>query len=356
MTSAVNHTIQLVEADTLREVEDAEDVTTQKSLTDPILPAGRLLKFTAKATCDGEPAQVSVQYYYFTPPPFINLSGYRPSLNVGPPPNFITDWPGPQNPVTFFSWGTPGTSQTVRVVATAFHPQCGTRDASGSAGFTVAPLVKEKLDFWNDVTLGEHLVTEDLEFSFGKVYVDAGFKFRSTKTFAQKGYFGMIELFKGVQQFRLDNWPADQWESVTNEQSYVLDVPRGQTDPISQRVNIEPNVPVALRFDDSPSISIQGLIKNPRTQTVSGVQQRCSFQCYFLFNASTSAEPNEDFNCMWYPIGQVIEWEIYGQAVWDPASGKRDQAHAWLVREVSRPVKRALPLSFPMWFGNILLR
>lgn len=349
MASAAKHIIQLVGAEVKEKAEGEEAAASNQSPPIPIIPAGALIQFLVQATCSDMPAEATVKAYGFTPPPFIDSTGYRLIRQETIAPTDISNLPGPQNPVTFFNIGVPGSTQTASAAATAFLEPCGTFDASGSAAFSVAPLSATSLDFFDYTVLEKFVVTLELDFGFGNKNGDPGFKIRATNMFLQDGYFGMIQLFKGCQQYQLEGWPVDQWQSIIEETDYVLDVQPDQEDHIGQRVQCQAGRLAVLNFDDAPTIDIGGLILNPPTKTVVAVRQTCQFQSYFLFNPSTSDDPNADPNSMWYPVGHVIGWQISGQATWNPQKGKRTNPDAWTPEDLEPAAKQALPVSFPTW-------
>ena len=165
--AAVKHIVQVLQHKGTNTADGDDAATNEKSTSIPTIPAGRKIEFTVQATCEGVPAEVTVEKFSFDSPFFIDSDGYRINLLGTTAPRYIITLPGPQNPVALFNIGPPESTQTASATATAFLEPCGTFDASGSATFTVARLFYDGLDSFGFTTLKTFTITPNLDFGSG---------------------------------------------------------------------------------------------------------------------------------------------------------------------------------------------
>lgn len=308
------------------------------------LTAGRALQTVTTASCNGIPASVTVLNYVLTGGPFIDAAGYRPQFAFAAAPNIVSGYyANTDNPLVFFNVGSG--LQQVAVNATAFLEPCGEWDASSQNSFEILPIAGQQFDFYNNTRLGLFVLSEDLYFGFGTQNAP-GFWMEQTVPFNEPGYFGVIQLITDVYAYQRPSSP--DWINFSDDPVFVLDPVPESTDYIAARITIAPG-PQQLSFIDAPGVYLQDIMK--KAADVVAVKINATFNTFFVFNPSTSPDPNNDPLTIWYPLGGVA-WDIGAKIQFDPNEGfPRTDTRAWKFQE---NYAEMLPFTagFPTWTGT----
>ena len=210
----------------------------------------------------------------------------------------------------------------------------------------IAPLSVEPFNFNKYAELGKFAISGYLYFGLG-TRLWPGFVVQQRVEFLQTGYFGVIQRVRGTYAYITRT--SREWIRIIDEQSYVLDVERDATDYINQRQKVRAGIITTVRFQDAPGIELDGLLK--KSPGTVGVEIDAAFETYFVFNPSSTGDPNLDMNTIWYPVGQPIAWkaaariELAGDDPWEPA--------AWRFVSNACNVYPSVMAPFPTWTGRV---
>ena len=324
------------------------------TFNDKRIVPGRKAQVVTTAACNSAEAKVMVEAYQLPTGiygPLIDRNGYRPQPDTAVAPTYISGpYQSGSNPLEFFDIGSPNSSpdgsRQIAVTFQATKEPCGQWNAMGTVNFKVVPLTYDQLDFEEKTKLKEFAVSEFLYFGFGTT-VDPGFIFEQKTEFFQSGYFGVIQLISGDYQYQLEN--SNKWHDLKKIPDYVLDTPEDTMDPVNQRVKIGPGIHT-IHYRDAPGLDLKDLVR--QEPAVSSVQIDVKLKTYFMFNPSSSTDPNADLQTTWYPISPGLEWQCSGVADCR-VSYPKDNPTNWRCSTNRASKTRSLTNEFPVWTSRM---
>lgn len=311
---------------------------------------GRKAQVKITAACNNAPAKVTVVAYNLPAGvygPLIDRNGYRPQPDAAVAPTYISGpYQNTGNPLEFFDIGSPDGSRVIAVTCQATKEPCGQWNGNGTVSFSALPLTYDPFDFFANTTLKRFAISEHLYFGFGTKW-EPGFMFEQKTEFFQFGYFGVIQLIRGVYKYQLEN--SSDWHNIENIAEYVLDTPDDLKDPVNQRIKVAPGIQ-KVQFRDAPGLDLEDLIKvQPK---VSSVQIDVQLKTYFMFNPSDAKDPNADLQTTWYPISVGIEWECGAKIDYTEGLPKKVSKN-WKFSANYAELKRSTANDFPVWTGRM---
>lgn len=137
------------------------------------------------------------------------------------------------------------------------------------------------------------------------------------------GYLGAIQLLSGTRYFVGES--GNQYVLSDTDGAYVLDASAQDQDYIYSKIEIEAGEIAAYTFEDSPGQELLPMIQEDRIVSFTVDE---TFQTYFVFNGSQSANPNQDNLQIWFTVAVPISWgwqvtvEQTGDNVWEIQNGK----------------------------------